>query len=53
MFLCFVAFPDEPITLASKPDNSTQKNFFSNWLEKITNPIDTSELKSKDRTLKQ
>lgn len=52
---CLKAFPDEQITVIKKITAEEQNNnFWSNWLGKITNPIDTSELKNKgEMTLKQ
>lgn len=52
---CLKAFPDEPITIIKKEDSTQQDtNFFTNWLGKITNPNDFSDLKNKGgMTLKQ
>jgi hypothetical protein len=52
---CLKAFPDEPITIIKKEDSVQQEtNFFTNWLGKITNPNDYSDLKNKGgMTLKQ
>lgn len=45
---CLKAFPDEPIKLVSREAPEKSGNFFVNWLSKITNPIDTTELKNKN-----
>ena len=52
---CMKAFPDEPIVVIKKEDSVPQTgNFFSNWLDKLTNPMDTDDLKNKGQmTLKQ
>eukprot|EP01038_Epipyxis_sp_PR26KG_P009618 gene9618-12952_t len=50
---CLKAFPDEPITLITK-ESPSNKNFFSNWLGKLTDPIDTSNLNNPGKmTIKQ
>jgi len=50
---CMKAFPDEPIKIAV-PTKSKETNFFMNWIGKITNPIDNSDLKNKGTyTMKQ
>lgn len=52
---CMKAFPDEPIVVMKKEDLIPQSgNFLSTWLNKITNPLDTEDLKNKGQmTLKQ
>jgi len=52
---CMKAFPDEPIQIIKKEDTTNNDgNFFSNWLNKLTSPIDTDDLKNKGQmTLKQ
>lgn len=52
---CMKAFPDEPITVIKKEDSvATNGNFFTSWLNKLTSPIDTDDLKNKGQmTLKQ
>jgi hypothetical protein len=53
---CLKAFPDEEIKIAKKSDVNSEedKGFFGNWLQKITNPLDTGDLKNKGTlTLKQ
>ena len=54
---CLKAFPDEPITLLKKDEEAKAQektNFFTSWLSKITNPIDTTTLKNKgEMTIKQ
>ena len=54
---CLKAFPDEPIALLKKDDvvkEQEKTNFFTNWLSRITNPIDTSTLLNKgEMTIKQ
>lgn len=48
------AFPDEPIEIIEKEEEEESKGFLKNWLNKITNPIDTSDLKNKNEmTMKQ
>eukprot|EP01035_Chromulina_nebulosa_P018221 gene18221-23889_t len=46
------AFPDEEIKIIVK-EQTKNTNFLTNWLSKITNPLDTSELKNNDITLKR
>eukprot|EP01041_Mallomonas_annulata_P014903 gene14903-31643_t len=41
------AFPDEPIKLAVRQNVEENSNFFKNWIGKLTNPIDNSDLISK------
>eukprot|EP01036_Dinobryon_divergens_P026771 gene26771-35457_t len=44
---CLKAFPDEPIRIIQREAGSGEgKNFFTNWLGKITNPIDSTNLKN-------
>ena len=52
---CMKAFPDEPIVVIKKEDSIPQSgNFLSSWLNKLTNPLDTDDLKNKGQmTLKQ
>lgn len=52
---CMKAFPDEPIVTIKREDSvSNNGNFFTNWLSKLTSPIDTEDLKNKGQmTLKQ
>jgi len=50
------AFPDEEIKIAMKvsAEELNKRNFFSTWLGKVTNPLDTSELRMKGQmTIKQ
>jgi len=52
---CLKAFPDEEIKVIVKEDG-TQKdtNFFTNWLGRLTNPMDTDSLKNPgEMTIKQ
>mmetsp|Transcript_32817 Transcript_32817/g.47375 ORF Transcript_32817/g.47375 Transcript_32817/m.47375 type:complete len:212 (-) Transcript_32817:193-828(-) len=50
---CLKAFPDEPIRVIEK-EVVEEKNFFTSWLGKITNPIDTTDLKNPGQmTIKQ
>lgn len=40
-------FPDEEIKVIIRDeDKASKKNFFSNWLERLTNPIDTTDIKN-------
>ena len=41
-------FPDEPITVCVKKSVEEQNNrsVFGTWMKKITNPVDTSDLKN-------
>jgi hypothetical protein len=52
---CMKAFPDEPIVVIKREDIAASNgNFFTNWLSKMTSPIDTDDLKNKGQmTLKQ
>ncbi len=51
---CLKAFPDEEIKVLVKEAPAQNGNFFSNWLGKITNPLDTADLKNKGQmTIKQ
>lgn len=51
---CLKAFPDEEIKIIVKSTPETESGgFFQSWLNKITNPMDTQDLKSKDMTLRQ
>jgi hypothetical protein len=44
---CLKAFPDEEIKVLTKEVPKESGNFFSTWLGKITNPLDTEDLKNK------
>lgn len=51
---CLKAFPDEEIKVCKKPNSEESKNFIQNWLGKLTNPMDTSDINnSGEMTLKQ
>ena len=51
---CLKAFPDEEIRLVEKEAIQEETGFFKNWLNRITNPMDTEDLKLKGQmTLKQ
>jgi len=51
---CLKAFPDEPIKVAEKNEVTKNANFFSSWFDKLTSPIDNSELKNRGQmTIKQ
>lgn len=51
---CLKAFPDEEIKVLKKDVVAQNGNFLSNWLGKITNPLDTADLKNKGQmTIKQ
>lgn len=51
---CLKAFPDEVIEIINREDaQPKQGNFFQNWLGSITNPMDSSNLNSNNKTLKQ
>jgi hypothetical protein len=48
------AFPDEEIKLAVREGNENKSNFFMNWVGRLTNPIDNTDLKNKGTvTIKQ
>jgi len=52
------AFPDEEIRVIASQETvaeeANSKNFFSRWLDSITNPVDATELKNKGQvTMKQ
>lgn len=52
------AFPDEEIRIIPSQEATAEaansKGFFANWLDKITNPVDATDLKNKGQmTLKQ
>ena len=51
---CLKAFPDEEIKVITKEIPQETGNFFSTWLGKITNPLDTEDLRNKGQmTIKQ
>lgn len=42
---CLKAFPDEPIVLIEREKEKKEEgNFFTNWLSRLTDPVDTSSL---------
>ena len=53
------AFPDEQIIVMTRPgedgeETKKEGNFFTNWIDSVTSPIDSSDLKNKgEMTLNQ
>ncbi|KAJ1388998.1 hypothetical protein B484DRAFT_409466 [Ochromonadaceae sp. CCMP2298] len=51
---CLKAFPDEQIRTIEREATQPDANFFTNWLGRLTNPLDTSEVENPGKmTLKQ